>query len=267
MPLVTDRCLCLRKVEYSESSQILTLFARDHGLVRAIAKGAHRRTKQGASKFDGGADLLDLGVAVFTHDPNRDLETLTEWGLREGHLGLRKTLRGMYLATYAAELCSLLIEEHDPHPAIFDLLEQTLQDLQSPRIEESFLVFQLDLLRETGYLPELNACVSCGGELDMAVRGETAYFSPARGGLICRNCQHAIPDRLSLDPRLLRLTQSILRLSQPARLPRLTRHQTDPLNRILSLHIQHTLGRRLRLAPYVLEAPRPAAPPVPQLAR
>mgnify|MGYP001552366906 CR=1 FL=1 len=29
MPLVSDRCICLRKFEYSETSQILTLFSRE----------------------------------------------------------------------------------------------------------------------------------------------------------------------------------------------------------------------------------------------
>src|SRR5580704_15402001 len=114
MPLVQDRCICVRKVEYSETSQILVLFARQHGLLRVIAKGAHRRTKAGASKFDGGADLLDIGQAVFTLDPARDLNTLTEWSLREGHLDLRKNLRSMYLGLYAAELVSTLSEEQDP---------------------------------------------------------------------------------------------------------------------------------------------------------
>src|SRR3954471_20492079 len=111
MSLVRDRCICLRKTEYSETSQILTLVGRQTGIVRVIAKGAHRRTKAGASKFDGGIDLLDNGEAVFTHDPGRDLATLTEWTLREGHLGLRNTLRGMYLAIYAGELVGRLIEE------------------------------------------------------------------------------------------------------------------------------------------------------------
>jgi hypothetical protein len=39
----------------------------------------------------------------------------------------------------------------------------------------------------------------------------------------------------------------------PQRLPRLTRHQTDPINRLLAGHVQHTLGRRLRMAQYVLD--------------
>src|SRR5215216_995337 len=126
MPLVRDRCICLRRTEYSETSQILTLFSRDHGTIRAIAKGAHRRTKAGASKFDGGVDLLDVGDAVFTGDPGRDLGTLTEWSLRDGHRTLRSNLRGLYLALYAAELVGTLVEEHDPHPDLFDRLEATL---------------------------------------------------------------------------------------------------------------------------------------------
>ncbi len=253
MALVSDRCICLRKVAYSETSQILLLFARAHGLIRVIAKGAHRTTKAGASKFGGGIDLLDLADAVFTHDPQRELSTLTEWSLRDGHLELRSSLRGVYLAQYAAELVGLLIEEHDAHPELFDRLECTLKELASPRSEESFLAFELDLLRETGYLAELANCVSCGRE---PANAEAAYFSPAQGGVVCRNCEGVIPDRMSIDLRLLRLVQGIMKLPRTngaaLRLPRLTRHQTDPLNRLLAIHMEHTLGKKLRLPRYVL---------------
>src|SRR3982750_2029479 len=160
MALTRDRCLCLRKVEYSETSQILVLFSREHGLLRAIAKGAHRRTKAGASKFDGGVDLLDLGDAVFSLRLEKAPATLTEGSPRDGHLELRQNLRALYLGQYAAELCSLLIEEHDPHSQLFDRLEQTLSELATPRQEEGFLAFQLDLFREAGYLPDLSACAN-----------------------------------------------------------------------------------------------------------
>lgn len=253
MPLVSDRCICLRKVAYSETSQILLLLARDHGLVRVIAKGAHRTTKAGASKFGGGIDLLDLADAVFTHDPERELSTLTEWSLRDGHLELRSHLRGMYLAQYAAELVAMLIEEHDPHPELFDRLEHTISELATGRAEEAFLAFQLDLLRETGYLAELVHCVSCGRD---AAASDATFFSPARGGIVCRNCEGAVPDRMHIDLRLVRLVQGVMKLPRTngtaQRLPRLTRHQTDPINRLFAEHVEHTLGRRLRLPRYVL---------------
>jgi DNA repair protein RecO (recombination protein O) len=251
MPLVSDRCICLRKVEYSETSQILTLFARAHGMTRVIAKGAHRKTRQGASKFGGGIDLLDLGEAVFSHSTERDLAPLTEWSLQDGHLELRRALRPVYLAQYAAELVSMTIEEHDPHPELFDRLQQTLVDLATPRREEEFLSFQLDLLREAGYMPQLQSCASCGGSV-----GDRAYFSPSLSGVICRNCEQVTPDRSEIDARLLRLLQSVINLPRAGgrrqRLPQLTRHQTDPLNRLIADHVQYTLSRRLRLVPYVL---------------
>jgi DNA repair protein RecO (recombination protein O) len=273
MALVNDRCICLNRVEYSETSQILHLFTRDHGLIRVIAKGAHRRTKAGASKFDGGVDLLDVGDAVFTHDLAKDLQILTEWHLAEGHPAFRTNLRGLHLAMYAGELCGSLFEEHDPHPELFGRLESALSDFGTARNEETFLALELDLLRESGYLPELLACVQCGMGVDRgAVAGGldrgAVYMSPSRGGVVCRNCEGATPDRAGIDARLIRLATSILRLPRnngtALRLPRLTRHQTDPLNRVLADHVEHTLGRRLRMPRWVL-AQSPVAARQPQV--
>jgi DNA repair protein RecO (recombination protein O) len=258
MPLVADRSICLRKFEYSETSQILTLLTRSHGLLRVIAKGAHRKTKAGASRFGGGIDLLELGDAVFTHAPERELATLTEWQLLDGHLELRKNLRAVYAGLYAAEMVTMLFEEHDQHPELFDRLRRTISDLASPKVEETLLAFQLDTLREAGYLPEFDACVSCG----LILNGDRVYFSPSQSGVICRNCETVSPDRTAIDARLLRIVQSINRLPRanggmPQRLPQLTRHQTDPINRLLTSHLEQTLSKRTRMARYVL-APRRA---------
>jgi DNA repair protein RecO (recombination protein O) len=255
MSLVKDSCLCLLKTEYSETSQILTLFARNHGLLRVIAKGAHRTTKAGASKFGGGIDLLDLADAVFTDHPDRDLATLTEWSLKDGHLDLRKNLRGLYLAQYAAELVSLLIEEHDPHPELFDHLQNCLQALATTALEQSFLAFQIELLRETGYLPELAICTSCGRPMTTTGSANQISFSPDRGGVLCRNCEPSFPQRLNLNSRLLGIMQ-LFTTNGTTRLPILTRHQTDPINKLLAEYIEHTLGRRLRLPKYVIAASR-----------
>ena len=200
-----------------------------------------------------GVDLLDVGQAVFTQQLDRDMGLLTEWSLREGHLELRRNLRAMYLGLYAAEMMGLLFEEHDPNPEMFDRLESTLAELATARVEEMFLAFELDLLRQSGYLPELGGCVNCG--LMIGSR-EAVWFSPERGGIVCQNCQGIVTDRFSFDPRLLAMLQTLLKLPKAngvvQRLPRLTRHQTDPINRILGRHLGHTLGKRLRMTSYVV---------------
>ena len=124
--------------------------------------------------------------------------------------------------------------------------------------EECYLAFQLDLLREAGYLPEFNVCINCGS----TPSGSACFFAPSRGGIGCANCQSAIPDRFKVDTRLLRIVQGFVQ--PPAgpmrRLPQLTRHQTDPLNSLLARHVEHTLSRRLRMTEYIL-MPSPAARP------
>lgn len=224
--------------------------------MRLIAKGAHRRTKAGSSKFDGGIDLLDRGEAVFSHSTTRDLPPLTEWKLSEGHQPLHRNLRAMYLGMLGAELITSLFEEHDPHVELYDRLKEVLVDLGTAKIEESFLIFFLDLLREAGFPPEVNACTECG---QLIASHDRAFFSPSRGGVICRSCEMVIPDRIETDVRLLRLIQSLLKLPRvngsPQRPPRLTRHQTDPLNRLLLEHVETALQKRLRMRRWVVSRP------------
>jgi len=256
MPLASDRCICLRRFEYSETSQILTLLGRGQGIVRVIAKGAHRTTKAGAGKFDGGVDLMDLGQAVMSIDPSRELGTLTEWKLADGHLDLRRSLRAIYLGLSACEIVATLIEEHDPHPEIFDLLAHCLDELTAGRTEQAYLALVIDLLDAAGYLPELNHCISCGKPVPDTQR---MSFTPLRGGVLCGDCESAFPDRMPLDGRLLRLIRGIVQLPRTAgrrsRLPQVTRHQTDPINRILIEHIETIAGKRLRTSRYVLARP------------
>lgn len=255
MPLVRDSAVCLRVSPYSESSQIVTLFCRDYGRIRLIAKGALRRTKAGKSKFDGGLDLLDSGQAVFSHAPEKDLSLLTEWQLRDGHLPLRKILRATYLGMYAGELIDRLIEEHDAHPRLFDQFERLLIRLPDEEVRESVsLAFQLNLLRQTGVLPDFSRCI--GGS--SPGRARRLAFVPSEARLACDDDLDAWPDAIDLPLDALEAILSLLRLARTGgELPRLTRAQTDPANCILAAHIRQQTGQRLRLARYVLDGPSP----------
>ncbi len=213
MPIVRDRALCLRKFEFSETSQILTLFGRSSGVVRVIAKGAHRRTKAGYSKFDGGVDMLDLGDAVWIEHTSRDLSTLTEWKQLSGNLSLRRSLRAMVLAQVIAEVIPLLLAEHDPHPPIFLRLRATLPLLSSERGEEQFLSLLLDVVKAAGFLPPMS-------------------------------------DLPKVDPGLQRIAHTVLTLPRDRgvaqRLPRLTARQTNPLIHALLTHVESTAQRAVR---------------------
>lgn len=253
MPLISDRAICVRRFEYSETSQILALFTRDHGLIRMIARGAHRTTKAGASKYDGGLDTLDEGDALFTDRLDKDLNTLAEWKLVDGHRALRKSQRPLYLGLYLAEIVAAVFESHDPHPNAFDRFSATLKALSTPAMEEAALALVLDLLDESGFMPSLTHCVGC----ERPTMGERVlYFSPARGGIVCRNCEAGLPDRMQVDPRVIGIASTVARLPRhegvAMRLPRLGRTHTDPLHAIFARHLEHNVAKQFRMTRHVL---------------
>ncbi|MHC4155757.1 MAG: DNA repair protein RecO, partial [Planctomycetota bacterium] len=55
--LTKDEAICIRAVDYSETSQIVTFFTRANGKVGAIAKGS----KRPKSAFDGAIEVFSHG--------------------------------------------------------------------------------------------------------------------------------------------------------------------------------------------------------------
>jgi DNA repair protein RecO (recombination protein O) len=210
MPIRSDQAIVLRLTDYSETSQIVSLFTASAGLVRLIAKGSRRSTRK---RFAAGLDLLEYGDVGYV-PPRGDagLGTLTEWGQRDAFTGLRRDLVRQYGGLYAVELVQRLTEEYDAHPDLFDALLGLLRDLAKaepdppPGVEAraapiaAIVRFQDTLLRAIGYAPILRQCVDCGRR---RVRGTRAYFSSTAGGLICRDCEMHHQEKRRISPAML----------------------------------------------------------------
>ena len=194
----------MRKHDFSETSQILTLFGRDHGIARVIAKGAHRRTKAGNSKFDGDIDLLDLGECLYLTKTGRDLHTLTDWKQLDGHLELRRTLPGVLLGQAIAEVLGHLLAEGDPHPPVFDRVAATLPQLAGERAEEQFLALLVDILDASGYLPDFDEPQTPGRRANLGLRQivQTLRRLPRENGVVQRPPQLARGQMVGLTDAL-----------------------------------------------------------------
>jgi DNA repair protein RecO (recombination protein O) len=178
-------CLVLRCQDWSETSQVVHLLARDVGRVRCLAKGS-RRPK---NPFGGPLDRWILGEAVFSlRDPNQ-LAVLIELFETERFEGVRRRLEAFYGASLATELVIALVPEADAQPAVFDLAVRALSVLADAEPEASRAIayaFAWRLLALLGYSPEMARCVECGTLLKAAA---PADFSPASGGLVCSRCR------------------------------------------------------------------------------
>ncbi|MBP3955736.1 DNA repair protein RecO [Gemmata sp. G18] len=124
MPAEKALAIVVRGTDWSETSRIATLFTREFGKVRALAKGG-RRLK---SNFDVAFDLLTVCEIVFIRKAS-GLDLLTEARMNEQFPALRQNLPALYAGYYIAELLADGTQDYDPHAPLFDAAIQTLRSL------------------------------------------------------------------------------------------------------------------------------------------
>jgi DNA repair protein RecO (recombination protein O) len=247
--LSRDRAVCIRAVDYSESSQIVTFFARLGGKLSAIAKGS----KRAKSAFDGPIEVLSWGEIVSTGSNREGLATLTEYQTQAMRGGLRKNLFALDSALFAAELLNRLTHDHDPHLVLFDQFVRFLQDVDEMEAGSDrrdillhLVLFQLALLHEVGLRPNLKACANCGQAFSPAWR--ESYFSSPANGLVCRDCEMSFPDRTRLSRKAVNGLVNLRQLAQAEE------RTLDEIEAMLIHHFTETLGQRPKMAKHILKA-------------
>jgi DNA repair protein RecO (recombination protein O) len=246
--LTKDVAICIRAVDYSETSQIVTFFTRDTGKIGAIAKGSKRLK----STFDGPIEILSHGQILFA-DSNKDkLATLTEFQQQPSLLNLHKNLFALYCCYFAAELVNGLTHDYDPHPELFESFIQFLQnanDRQAANDDRGnmlalLILFQLSLLNNVGLQPILNACVNCKNPY--SPNWPQGYFSSSANGLVCRDCEMSFTDKAILNKNVVACLANI------SQIPASTEETLVEIENVMVRHFTGLLGRSPRMAKHII---------------
>lgn len=113
----------LRTVDYSESSLIVTLFTRKHGVIAVIAKGAKRPKSKFAALMVPG-QVLEVVVYIKS---TRNVQTLSEASYMLKLDQLRIDLEKIALVTITLELINQVMHENDVNEPLFAFLVKFLR--------------------------------------------------------------------------------------------------------------------------------------------
>jgi DNA repair protein RecO (recombination protein O) len=171
--------IIIKKTKLGEADRILTMYTPGLGKIQGVAKGV-RRPK---SKLSGHLELLTYSQVTLAQGHN--LDTITGSQTINGFTPLKTDLWLTSYGLYAIELVNQFTAERVVDENLFHLLLDTLQNLCQTNNRELLLrYFEIHLLNEAGYRPQLQECVTCHKILEPV----TNSFCARIGGTLCPAC-------------------------------------------------------------------------------
>lgn len=169
----------LRHMNLGEADRLLTIYTREHGKLRQIAKGVRRPQSKKAGHLDLFARVSILAAR------GRELDVITQVEALDAYTGLRTDLDLVGRAAYAIELVDQFTVDGESNADLYRLLTRTLGRLSGGSERHGVQRhFELRLLDLVGYRPQLANCSLCAKE----IKAEDQFFSYEAGGVLCPQC-------------------------------------------------------------------------------
>lgn len=255
-PPRTYRCeaLTLKNAPLGESDLLVTLYSKEHGKLRVVAKGA----RKSVSKLVG--HLEPLTVVRLSMAQGRSLDIVTQAQVLDNFLPLKSTLPAIAKGLYVAELTDGFGSEANTNQELYQLAVDVLHILSNDRGQDVTLrYFELHLLRATGLLPELYQCVECREELSPGQH----RFSPNVGGVLCLQCTPTDGHIRELSLRALKVLRMIHRstIGEVASLT-IDEDLSRELKSLLSTTVGYWLGKEIKSNSFMERLHNETAPEV-----
>ncbi len=176
---VRVEAIVLKHSDFGEADRLLTLYTREEGKIKAIAKGARKTRSRKAGHVEPFSQVrlqLARGKNFFVVSQAEAINT---------HAILAEDLERLGYASYVVELLERFSVDEDQNRALYRLLRDTLSRLEDEaQVQIAIRYYEIHLLDELGFRPELQECLKCGQD----IRPEDQFFSTQQGGVLCPNC-------------------------------------------------------------------------------
>lgn len=177
--MTTVEGIVLKERSVGEQDKFIDILTKESGVLEVSVKGA--RKINGRS----GSSTQLLAYSRFCIDKRGNYMYLNSAEPIHIFYGLRESLTKISLASYFAEVMRFCIKPEAQNGDIMRLMLNCLHYLETGERDERLLksVFELRLMSEIGYMPDVVACRSCG-----AYEPEELFFCIADGGFFCADC-------------------------------------------------------------------------------
>ncbi len=169
--------IIISEVAYGDTSKIINIFTKEHGIIGVIAKGAKSmksRLRAVTTKFT---------YAYFHVYYKKDkLSLLKEVDIINSLSNIKKDLKLIGYMSYVTELSTQVFKQNseDNIFALYIEIVKKLNEGLEPIVLSNIL--EIKYLDYLGISLNLNSCINCGNKKDIVT------VDPDQGGYVCKNC-------------------------------------------------------------------------------
>ena len=180
--ILKTEAVVLSKLKYGDTSIIASLYTKDYGKLSGIIKGGRNPKSKMGSVVN---PLNHLEMVLYKKD-SRDIQLISSVSIISHYQGINDNFDKLKYGLSILELLKKLTPEHEANLRLFNGTVRILTLLETSN--ESPLVlfgrYYIFFLKEIGYEPQLEKCVSCGKS--NLVNENLAYNYEL--GIFCEEC-------------------------------------------------------------------------------
>jgi len=186
-----SEAIVLRTWPFEEADLLVSLFTREQGRVKGVARHALRSRR----RFGGALEPMTYVRATYAEKPKQELVRLEAFEI------LWSPLAGAvdYMRTAALQFVAEVLEEALPEQAaedaVFRLALAVIEEMHVGRVWMPVTYFALWMSRLMGWMPALGHCAVCGLDL----RGQSVWYAATADGVTCEDDRRTGSVRLSAE--------------------------------------------------------------------
>lgn len=196
-----DEGIIISKKKYGESSLILKIFTKEHGVFSGFVKGASKKTKSNISKYEVG-NIVEC-----------EWKSRIEDGLGSFKIEVKESLLGYFIIdkkrltifNLLTSFINSILQEREGHLVIYDNFLNIFKEAKNINTKEdleqfliSYISLQLLALHELGYQLDLTECAVT------KTQNNLKYISPKTGRAVCEEIGKPYKDKIFALPVLLK---------------------------------------------------------------
>ena len=194
----------LKHADFGEADRLLTVYSREAGKLRALAKGARKPRSRKAGHLE---PFTRVSLLVAT---GRSFHIISQAETIDANAAVSQDLVALGYASYIVELLERFTPDEDQNQALYRLLRDTLGRLATENDPELVVrYYEMRLLDQVGFRPQLLNCLGCGAE----IQAEDQYFSIQQGGILCPSCGRRVPAARPISLAALKVLRHLQRSS------------------------------------------------------